>query len=434
MAQLQELQEPSAAGESAHGGRFVQSADRTRKCNAHRACMALAVCLLPVLSLGCDRLLTTRPAPGTRFDQPIDGLGNGELGQFQRGQIQFRRGFTIDEGLGPIFNNRACVACHSADGRGGLANILVRFSRGSDLAIAEGGPQIQDRAIPGAVPEQLPSGVDVSRRLPPPVFGMGLIEAIPESTILAFADPSDGDGDGISGRPNWVTPAPYVPAGEPGGGPGPRLGRFSRKAQVPALLQQAVEAYHQDMGITSSSRPVDNVNPLAPGTLGRDQGEDPEVRDGEVQSVVDYIRMLAPPAPGEWTERRRRGEALFTAARCASCHVPSMRTGAHEIAAVANRDAALYSDLLLHDLGDGLADQRPDGSADGREWRTALLWGLRLAAEFMGGHMFLLHDGRARSVEEAIRLHGGEATASRNQFVAMPAADREALLDFVESR
>src|SRR5207249_6260405 len=129
-------------------------------------------------------------------------------------------------------NNVACAACHSADGRGRPENILVRFSRGADLDLGEGGPQLQDRAIPGGQPESLPAGVDQSRRLPPAVFGMGLIEAIPDSTILAWEDPTDLNGDGISGRANWVTPPAYVPADEPGGGAGPRLGRFSRKAQV----------------------------------------------------------------------------------------------------------------------------------------------------------------------------------------------------------
>jgi CxxC motif-containing protein (DUF1111 family) len=383
--------------------------------------------------LGCDRLLTSRPDPGTRFDQPIEGLGNGELGRFQAGQTQFRRGFSIDEGLGPVFNNRSCASCHSADGRGVLENSLVRFSRGADLVPAEGGPQLQDKAIPGADPEVLPAGVDVSRRLPPPVFGVGLIEAITDSSILAHADPTDADGDGISGRPNYVVAEAFVPATEPGAGPSPKIGRFSRKAQVPALLQQVVEAYHQDMGITSSFRPQDNLNPLST-KPNPDHAPDPEVGGGELDAVMNYVRMLAPPAPGEWTDRRRQGEALFAAAKCATCHVPVMRTGTHEIEALSNRDVTIYSDLLIHDLGDGLADNRPDGSADGKEWRTAPLWGMRLVREFLSGDMLLMHDGRARSVEEAIGLHGGEADGARAAFQALTPDERAALIDFVESR
>jgi CxxC motif-containing protein (DUF1111 family) len=414
--------------ENPHGARGPQRRDR------RLAWGAIAICMLPLLSLGCSKLLTTEPQHGERFDQPVDGLDNGELGRFQRGDVQFHRGFSIVEGLGPIFNNAACSACHSGDGRGRPENILVRFSRGLDLALGEGGPQIQNRAIPGAQAEQLPAGVDVSRRLPPPVFGMGLIEAIPDSALLAYADPTDADGDGISGRPNWVTPAAYVPSDEPGGGPGARLGRFGRKAQVSNLLQQSVEAYHQDMGITSRFRPRENLNPLAPPGPDPDRASDPEVGEGDVRAAMDYIRMLAPPSSGEWNDSRRRGQVLFSAARCGSCHVPSYRTGGHMIDALSNRDAALYSDLLLHDLGEGLADHRPDGDADGREWRTPPLWKTRIVRQFLNGQLFLMHDGRAHSVDEAIRLHGGEAQAARDAYIAMPPNDRAALIDFVESR
>jgi len=395
----------------------------------------LAVVAILLLPVGCGDLLTTKPPPGVRFDQPLEGLGNGELGQFQRGQTQFRRAFTINEGLGPIFNNVSCASCHSGDGRGRPENTLTRFSRGTDPDLAEGGPQIEDRAIPGAEPETLPPGVDVSRRMPPPVFGAGLIEAISEASILANEDPNDSDGDGISGRANWVTPPAFVPATEIGAGPAPRVGRFGRKAQVSSLLQQTVDAYHQDMGITSSYRPVENTNPMAKSVVpGLDGAPDPEASDQQVNDVVQYMRMLAPPSPGDMTPRREQGAALFASAKCASCHVPTLRTGAHEIETLADRDVALYSDLLLHDLGDGLADNRPDGAADGKEWRTAPLWGLRIAREFLNGSLFLLHDGRAHTVEEAIRLHGGEATGARDAFAAMSADDRAALLDFVESR
>jgi CxxC motif-containing protein (DUF1111 family) len=395
----------------------------------------VAICALVLTPVGCGDLLTTPPAPGERFDQPMDGLDNGELGDFQDGQTQFRRAFSISEGLGPIFNNVSCASCHSGDGRGRPENILIRFSRGSDLATDLGGPQVQTVAIPGAEAEQLPAGVDVSRRLPPPVFGVGLIEALTDSVILTREDPSDANGDGISGRANWVTPPAYVPATEPGAGPGARVGRFGRKAQVSSLFQQTIEAYHQDIGITSSSRPQENVNPLATHVVpGLDSASDPEVSGVQTNDVIQYMRMLAPPSPGESTPTRARGETLFAAAGCTSCHVPSMRTGPHEIEALSDRDVALYSDLLLHDMGDALADNRPDGSADGREWRTAPLWGLRIAREFLNGQLFLLHDGRAHTVGEAIVLHGGEADASRVAFLSMPSEDQAALVDFVESR
>lgn len=384
---------------------------------------------------GCSKLLPTQPALGQRFDQPLEGLDNGELGDFQLGQIQFRRAFTIREGLGPVFNNSACIACHSADGRGSTENTLVRFSRGADLIPGEGGPQLQTKAIPGAEPEELPSGVDVSPRLPPAVSGIGLIEAISDSSILLNADPSDVNGDGISGRPNYVPAAAFVPPTEIGGGPGLHVGRFGHKAQVPALLQQVVGAYHQDMGITSSYEPVENTNPLASTVVpGLDQAPDPEVTDNEVRVVTQYVRELAPPNPGEWTDRRRRGQTVFETVRCAGCHVARLHTGWHPIAALANRDVTLYSDLLLHDLGPEDADNRPDGDADGQEWRTTPLWGMRIQREFLDGRLLLLHDGRAHSVDEAIRQHGGEAAAIRDAYLALPAEDRAALVDFVESR
>ena len=402
-----------------------------------KALVGIAIAVLPLAGLGCDRLLTVPPDADDRFDQPFGDLGAGELGRFLEGRTQFRRGFAINEGLGPIFNNRSCASCHSGDGRGFPENRLTRFSRGTDLIPAEGGPQIQDKAIPGAEPEVLPPGVDLSLRLPPPVFGMGLIEAIPESAILAHEDAGDADADGISGRANWVTPASYVPAGEPGGGAGPRVGRFGRKAQVPALLQQAVEAYHQDMGITSSFQPAEIENAAATRAgVNPDRVSDPEIGGGIVGSVLNYLRMLAPPGPGEWNDSRRRGETVFQSIRCASCHVPTLRTtaGADSLPQLTDQDVTLYSDLLLHDLGDGLADHRPDGSADGREWRTAPLWGLRIVREFLQGRVLLLHDGRARSVEEAILLHGGEAQAARDAFAGLSPEDRAALVDFVESR
>jgi CxxC motif-containing protein (DUF1111 family) len=226
-----------------------------------------------------------------------------------------------------------------------------------------------------------------------------------------------------------------VPADEPGGGAGPVLGRFSRKAQVASLLDQTATAYHQDMGITSDFITEDIRNPRAGRpTEAADRVPDPEVTEATVRAVVNYLRLLAPPAPGPMNAQRRRGEALFDSLRCSACHVPEMQTGPNVISALSNRPVRLYSDLLLHDMGPGLADNRPDGGASGTEWRTAPLWGLRLVREFLNGEAFYLHDGRARTLEGAVLLHGGEAQASRDGFAALNPADRAALLDFVGSR
>lgn len=390
-----------------------------------------------VVSLACSPLTTEAPRDGDVFDAPLPGLSVEELAAFTRGDAEFGRRFAPATGLGPVFNNVSCLSCHSGDGRGQLRNALQRIGAPADGFLRSlGGPQIQDKAVAGAVAERLPAGVPVSVRLPPPVFGVGLIEAIPDAAILAHADADDANGDGISGRPNWVTPADYTSPVEPGGGAdGVRLGRFGRKAQVSNLLEQVVEAYHQDMGITSDFRPHENGNPLAgvPAESG-DQAPDPEVPGATVRAVVQYIRTLAPPSPGAEVSSRTEGRQLFASIGCAACHVPAYQTGPSRVAAITNRSVELYSDLLLHDMGDALADQRPDGGATGREWRTTPLWGLRLMRQFLNGRALLMHDGRAASVEAAILMHGGEAQAARDRFAALPSASRAALLDFVESR
>jgi CxxC motif-containing protein (DUF1111 family) len=396
---------------------------------------ALALVLAPLGVAGCDRMLTTAPDPGNVFDAPLDGLTDAERAAFVEGDAQFARPFAVTQGLGPIFNNVSCASCHSGDGRGRPENVLTRFSVAGDLAIELGGPQIQDRAIPGAEAERLPAGAEVSLRLPPPVFGVGLIEAIPADSILALADPSDANGDGISGRANLVVPPDFVPAHEPGGGATPQLGRFGRKAQTTSLLQQTVDAYHQDMGITSDFRSVENVNPLASrATEASDRVADPELPASTLRSVVAYLRLLAPPASGPMTAQRELGSARFSSVGCVKCHVPALRTGANPSRALNQREVVLYSDLLLHDMGAGLADGRADGDADGYEWRTTPLWGMRISREFLDGELFLLHDGRARSVEQAILAHGGEAQAVRDAFAALSPEERAALIDFVESR
>lgn len=396
----------------------------------HRAALLIAaVCIA-----ACGSLLTEVADDGDVFDAPLSGLTGDELAAFVRGDEEFGRLFTAADGLGPIFNETSCATCHSGDGRGDPRSILSRIGEPSNGFLSTlGGPQIQTRSLPGVPAEAIPDGHAVSRRLPPPVFGMGLIEAIPEDAILALADSLDADGDGISGRPNWVNTSEFLRT--IGAVPSRRIGRFGRKAQVATLLEQVVEAYHQDMGITTEFRPQENLNPAAPGqTHAADHVADPEISTATVLAVIHYIQGLAAPAPGAMTPVRVEGETLFTSVGCTSCHVASLRTGDHAIGALRNTDVLLYSDLLLHDMGDGLADNRSDGSATGREWRTAPLWGTRLVRQFLNGDGFFLHDGRARTLDEAIRLHGGEAARARDAYIALTAAQRAAVLDFVGSR
>ena len=384
---------------------------------------------------GCHELFTELPDDGDLLDAPLPGLTPEESAAFLRGDEQFGRNFSVGEGLGPIFNNVSCASCHSGDGRGRPENALSRFGEPPAMALSVGGPQLQDRAIPGALPETLPEDMAVSLRLPPPVFGVGLIEAVADEDILFREDPSDADGDGISGRANRVIRPGWVDDAEGPLGAPYAIGRFSRKAQVSTLLQQVTEAYHQDMGITSDFLPEENVNPLAgANTRSADRAPDPEVPESTVRAVLDYVRMLAPPRAAEVVGELTPGRALFQSVGCALCHTPVLRTGPHRIEALAFQEAHLYSDLLLHDVGEGLADGRRDGDAGPREWRTAPLWGLRVMRDFLDGDAFLLHDGRARSVDEAILIHGGEAQRAREAFQALSPEDRDALLRFVETR
>lgn len=392
-------------------------------------------CLL-ICFIGCDTFFTSPPKEGEGFDQPLPGLTREQQLAFARGDEAFEKQFSFAEGLGPIFNQPACEACHPSDGKSHPRTNLIRFGLNNGVTLDPlrqfGGPQLQDRSIPGVPPEVIPAHANaISVRSGPVVFGLGLIEKIPDSTILSYADPNDTNGDGISGKPNFVTapdwateiPAPYG---------GTYLGRFGRKAGVAFLLQQIATAYLQDMGITSDFLPQENPHPQA-GILG-DDVPDPEVSAATVNDVAAYLRTLAPPKRGENTALVQRGEQLFTQMGCAGCHVPTMRTDVHPtIAALSNVEVPLYSDLLLHDMGDGLADNFLEGDASGTEWRTTPLWGLRLLSQQLGGTAFYLHDGRTSDLREAIRAHGGEAQAARDRFIALPVNDVEAVLAFLQS-
>lgn len=391
----------------------------------------IVACLLMITS--CDTFMTKKPTAGDDFESPFDNLDRDLNALFLEGDENFEHVFTFEEGLGPIFNNTACGSCHPGDGRGTPELGFFRFGSDPDLAMHLGGPQHQDKAIPGVPLEIVPNNVERSFRLPLPVFGVGLIEHIPEATIMAHADPNDDDGDGISGRPNMVFPPEYVPEAYVGGGPGPVLGRFSRKAQISSLLQQTVEAYHEDMGITSDFAPVENLHPQSGSIATLDQVPDPEIPASTVLETVVYIRLLQPPARGKITTEVLTGEKMFNDIGCASCHIPTMQTGRSPIAALDRADVHLYSDLLLHDMGPDLADHRADGDATGSEWRTTPLWGSRLIPEFLDGNEFYMHDGRATSVHDAIMIHGGESQASRNTYAGLSQSDQDALIAFIKS-
>ncbi len=397
-----------------------------------------ATFLIGIFLVGCDTLLTEAPKDNESFDAPIDGLTDAQRAIFARGDEAFGEVFTFQTGLGPIFNQASCERCHVGDGRGHPSRNLKRFGRNLgggqfDVLSEYGGPQLQDRSMPGYPAETIPAHANaISERGGPLVVGLGLIEAIPDSIIMRYADPNDADGDGISGRPNLIEAPDFLGLGT---GPynGKYLGRFGRKAGAINLLHQTATAYHQDIGITSDYIPNENYNPLA-GGMGGDPVPDPEVSAATVNDVVFYLQTLREPLRRNADDPEvQRGEQLFAAIRCSSCHIPSLQTGQHPIAPLSNRPASLYSDMLLHDMGPDLADNFIEGEATGTEWRTTPLWGLGIVQTVLGGTPFYLHDGRTSDLRVVIDMHKGEANGSRIAFQQLPASDQEALIKFLQS-
>ncbi|MEM1334190.1 MAG: di-heme oxidoredictase family protein [Actinomycetota bacterium] len=396
---------------------------------------------------------TTRDVANTgsrAFGFPASTLTNDERRVFEIGDSFFTQNWVsapastdARDGLGPMFNAQACSSCHLRDGRGtpastgeGELGLLLRLSiPGTD---ENGGPnphpvyggQLQDRAILGVPVEgelvvtyedvvgeygdgteyvlrrpiytvegafgPLGDDIMISPRLAPQVIGMGLLEAIPEADIRAAADPDDEDGDGISGRPNEVW---NVETGSTA------LGRFGWKANTPNVRVQSADAFNGDMGITSSLFPIESCteaqSDCAAAPNGNGPDGEPEVTDSRLGSVTFYTRTLAVPAArGADDPDVRRGAQLFEEFNCSACHTPTHRTGPVEVVGVpALSDQVIhpYTDLLLHDMGEGLADGRPDFLASGTEWRTPPLWGIGLL-DYVNGELFLLHDGRARTI------------------------------------
>ena len=373
-------------------------------------------------------------------------------------------------GLGPLYNGNSCSECHFRDGRGGrpaerdpdvrLLTRLAVAADGSGIASPDPtyGSQLSVQAVVGlptegvlAVtyrpkPVLLSDGSVIelrqpeyhlralnwgtvhrrtvfSPRMPGALVGMGLLEAIAADDVLSHADPDDRDGDGISGRANWV---PDVRSG------GRALGRFGWKAGQPRVEQQIATAFRDDMGLTSWLRPETACTEAQRECRERDRPG--EVSAHELERITTYVRLLGVPARRELTNHAvRRGRDLFMTAGCASCHTPRYVTAPQAVfAELAAQLIFPYTDLLLHDMGPGLADDVAEFEAQGAEWRTPPLWGLGLL-QIIHGRLRLLHDGRARSVEEAILWHDGEALQAHRNYVALPRDEREALVRFVES-
>jgi CxxC motif-containing protein (DUF1111 family) len=444
---------------------------------------------------------TTRESINTRdaFSHFSNGIGFEGEARFKVGNAIFRKLWVsapsstkASDGLGPLYNSRACQSCHFKDGRGhppkanwpddNSESMFLRLSippeteeqrrllaerRVNSIDEPVYGGQLQNLAIQGIdgeghmhityeeVPVTLGDGSTVSLRKPtysitdlkygplhpkvmmsprvaPQMIGLGLLEAVPEDQIRARADPDDADGDGISGRTNevWSIEKDKL-----------TLGRFGWKAGVPSIAEQSAHAFAGDMGLSTPLVRTSAGDCTAAQTACLNAPNGESERDGNVEVgpklfdlVVFYAQNLAVPPRRDMDDPTvRRGKELFHALNCQGCHAPSFTTGKVEGQPhLSHQKIWPYTDLLLHDMGEGLADNRPEGMADGREWRTAPLWGIGLT-ETVSGHTYFLHDGRARSIEEAILWHGGEAQASRDGYAAMSKADREALHQFVNS-
>lgn len=372
------------------------------------------------------------PKENELLDGPIEGLTVEQQIQFLDGDIAFNdEVFTAENGLGPIFVGTSCVSCHSGDGKGHPFNQLIRFGHSDSLGnffanFRDGKNQLQNKAIQGFQPETLPPGAPFSTLIAPAVTGLGFLDAVSDADILSLADPHDEDGDGISGRAHYAYPPTYVkirPNSIPLGDK--YLFRFGKKAISYDLLHQTVTAYNQDIGITSLFEPIDPYSGLE---------EDPEISTQIVNNVVFYLKTLKAPIPRNQNDPDiSTGKRIFSQIQCAACHTPSMKTGNYSIEAISNKEFHPYSDLLLHDMGPALDDGFTEGFAESSEWRTPPLWGIGLSANSQGGGLFLLHDGRANSIDEAILLHGGEAENSKNSYQNLTPQEKEQLLKFINS-
>ncbi|HEU5292906.1 MAG TPA: di-heme oxidoredictase family protein [Cyclobacteriaceae bacterium] len=387
------------------------------------------ILLIILLFVSCEEFEPSAPAAYEILDGPVDGLTSSENLRFLRGDVAFNDEiFTSSTGLGPLFIATSCGSCHPGDGKGHPFTTLTRFGQTDETGnqyLHAGGPQLQHRAIPGFNPEQIPAGIAFSKFTPPANTGLGFIDAVSDADILSYADPDDLDGDGISGIPNWITVKHYsVVRPESITQNEKYIGRFGKKAATYDLTQQTATAYNQDIGITSSYEPVDTHS----GAI-----LDPEISNQRVEDVVFYLKTLKAPVSRKEDSGIATGKQLFTTIGCAKCHVPQMTTGASPIQALNNKTFYPYTDLLLHDMGPALDDGYTEGSAKTYEWRTPPLWGLGLSANSQGGTYYLLHDGRARSIQEAILLHGGEGEQSKNNFQSLTADEKQKLIRFLES-
>lgn len=406
------------------------------KMKNHKLNFLMIICLALIV-LACKKLMPAAPESNETLDGPVEGLTAEQKKQFIEGDKAFNEDvFTPQNGLGPYFVATSCGGCHAGDGKGHPFTSLTRFGQSDSTGnsfLNSGGPQLQNRAIPGYSPETVPAGAPSAKFLPPANSGLGYLEALTDAQILSNADPTDANNDGISGVPNYITPPFYFQA-LPHHIPvnGKYIGRFGKKAGAIDLIQQTTNAYAQDMGITSEYNPNEPSIHGIQGIYG-DPVPDPEIPLNKLLNVVFYLRTLKVPEPRNTTDAEHlQGKKLFTQIGCEKCHKENWKSGTSYIASISQKEFHPYTDLLLHDMGPALDDGYTEGKAKSAEWKTPALWGLGLSKNSQGGQYFLLHDGRAKSIEEAIQLHGGEGQKSKDQFAILNEQDKKALLKFLE--
>lgn len=389
-----------------------------------------AIILVIIAVVACEKILPQAPSDDELLDGPVEGLNYEQNRRFLAGDVAFNDEiFNSQTGLGSIFVATSCGSCHAGDGKGPPFTTLTRFgqidSTGNQF-LHLGGPQLQNRALPGYSPEQIPSGATFSKFTPPANTGLAFLELVSDADILTMADPNDANGDGISGVPNWITLPSFIdPNPNAITQNGKYIHRFGKKAAAYNLLHQTVNAYNQDIGITSTFQPKDVYSGL---------NIDPEVSDVTIHNVVFYLQTLKTPIQRNQNDAEVvQGKNIFIQAGCESCHKQTLKTEFSLVAALSNKTFHPYTDLLLHDMGAGLDDGYTEGNAKTSEWRTPPLWGLGLSPNSQGGQYFLMHDGRAKSIEEAILLHGGEAQQSKENFQQLSAQERNNLIKFLKS-
>ena len=398
----------------------------------------VAIALAIATFSACSKLLPSMIDPANGLCGPVS-LSSAQTIFFSQGNDQFFANRTAATGLGPFFVATGCGSCHSSDNRGHPFTILTRFGQSDTTGntfLSEGGPQLGTFNLPGYTPEQIPAGASSTKLIAPITAGVGFLEAVPDSEILALAAANENNPDGVRGHPNYATIPSYVTPlnGAIQRADGKYICRFGRKGAVYSLVQQVALAYNHDMGVTSTFMPYNPYNYLDQTAPSGTPSAAPEVSNDDFNSVVFYVTCLQTPVqrnPNDSTVQY--GNLVFTRIGCQTCHQQTLTTGYSSIAALSYQTFNPFTDLLVHDMGPGLDDGYTEGNAKTSEWRTAPLWGLGLAPQVQGGYIYLLHDGRAHSIEQAIQLHGGEAAVSANRFNSLTQTDRNALITFLKS-